>query len=184
MAKIDISDVKRGTILNVEGQLLKVTETSHTHMGRGGANYVFKVKNIVTGATTSLTNKGGVVLEKADVSTQNGTYLYNAWGSYSFMENDTGEIFEINEDSIEDSIPYLKENLNVYMMIFKGNVIGILLPPTISYKIIETVPGIKGDRAQAGKKPAKLETWLEVQVALHKSEGDLVTVNTETGEAM
>jgi elongation factor P len=68
-------------------------------------------------------------------------------------------------------------------MIYQGNVIGVILPTTIQYTIIETVPWVKGDRAQAGKKPAKLETWLEIQIPLHKNEWDTVMVNTATGEA-
>lgn len=181
--KIDTSDAKKWVVLKVDGQLYKIVDTSHTHMGRWGATYNFRVKNIVTGATNSFTYKAGTILEKADVATNSAVYLYNSGDSYSFMEHDTSEIHEVSEDKIEDIIPYLKENLEVYLMIYEGNVIGVLLPPTITYKIIETVPGIKWDRAQAGKKPAKLESGLEVQVPLHKSEWDTVSVNTTTGEA-
>lgn len=97
------------------------------------------------------------------------------------MENDTGEIFELEKDAIEEIVGYLKENLDVYLQMYKGNVLNVILPTTISYKIISTVPGVKGDRAQAGTKPATIETGLEVQVPLYKEEGDEVTVNTLTG---
>ena len=82
---------------------------------------------------------------------------------------------------IEDIVGYLKENLDVFLQIYQGNVINVLLPATISYKIISTVPGVKGDRAQAGTKPATIETGMEVQVPLYREEGDEVTVNTLTG---
>jgi len=100
--------------------------------------------------------------------------------TYVFMENDTSEMYEIPAEQIEDIIQYLKENLDVFLIKHEGKVIGIVLPTTISYKVVETVPGVKGDRATSGRKWAKLETGLEVQVPLHVKEGDEVVVNTET----
>ncbi len=121
------------------------------------------------------------MLEQAEVSTQNAVFLYNAGDVYSFMENDTGEIFDLEKNAIEDVVGYLKENLDVYLQMYQGNVLNVILPATITYKIASTVPGVKGDRAQAGTKPATIETGLEVQVPLYKEEGDEVTVNTLTG---
>lgn len=98
------------------------------------------------------------------------------------MENDTSTIYEIPAEDLEDVIPYLKENLDCYLMIFDGRVIGVILPNVIEYTIAETVPGVKGDRASAGRKPATLENGLEVQVPLHLEAGAIVRVNTATGE--
>ena len=170
MVKITTSDVKKGMILLIEGKLFKVMDTAHTHMGRGGANDTYKVKDIVTGKSNVFTYNAGATLEQADVATNNAVYLYNAGNTYSFMENDTGEIYDLEKDAIEDVVGYLKENLDVYLQMYQGNVINVILPSTISYKIISTVPGIKGDRAQAGTKPATIETGLEVQVPLFKEE--------------
>ncbi|MCF7834941.1 elongation factor P [Candidatus Gracilibacteria bacterium] len=183
MVKITTSEVKRGTILKIEGKLFKVTEMSHTHMGRGGATDSFKVKDIVSGKTNVFTYNAGTVLEQAEVNTKNAIFLYNSGNSYSFMENDSGEMYEIEKEEIDDVVDYLKENLDVYLMIYEGNVIGVILPATITYKITSTVPGVKGDRAQAGKKPATIETGLEIMVPLNKNEGDSIIVNTETGTA-
>lgn len=183
MVKIDTSDVKKGKILKIDDKLFKVTDISHTHMARGWATYTFKVKDILAGKTNTFTYQSGTILEEAEIQTNNGIYLYNTGDSYSFMENDTGEMYEINEDSISDVTGYLKENLDIYLVKYQGNVINVLLPQTITYEIVKTVPGVKGDRAQAGKKPATIETWLEIQVPLHKSEGDTVTVNTVTWDA-
>ena len=96
------------------------------------------------------------------------------------MENDTGELFELDQTVVEDVASYLKENLDVFLMVYEGNVIGVILPATVQYTITHTVPGIKGNRAQAGTKPATIETGLEIQVPLYKSEGDTVTLNTLT----
>lgn len=98
------------------------------------------------------------------------------------MINDTAEMIELEQDVIEDIAGYLKENLDVYVMMHEGNTLGVILPATIEYTITETVPGIKGNRAQSGKKPATIETGMEIQVPIHKSEGDTVTVNTQTGD--
>jgi elongation factor P len=90
----------------------------------------------------------------------------------------------LSKDSIEDIVLYLKENMDLFLMVYKGNVLNVILPATVTYKIASTVPGVKGDRAQAGKKPATLETGLELMVPLHKNEWDEVIVNTETGETV
>lgn len=179
--KIATNDVKKGTILLIEGKLFKVTDTAHTHMGRWGATDTFKVKDIVTGKSNVFTYNAGTMLEQAEVVTQNAVFLYNAGNTYSFMENDTGEIFDLERESIEEVVDYLKENLDVYLQMYQGNVLNVILPSTITYKIISTVPGVKGDRAQAGTKPATIETGLEIQIPLYKEEGDEVTINTLTG---
>ncbi|UFX83064.1 elongation factor P [Candidatus Absconditicoccus praedator] len=180
--KIETSDIKKGTVLKIDGKLYKVVDISHTHTGRGSATYGFKVKDIVNGTTNNFSYKSGTNLEKAEVNTKNAIFLYSDGENYSFMENDTSEIYDIPKEKIEETVPYLKDNLDVFLMIYEGDVIGIILPQTITYKIIETVPGVKGDRAQAGKKPAKVETGMEVMVPLHVEEGQEVMVNTTTGQ--
>lgn len=180
--KIDTSDVKKGTVLQVETKLFKVIDIGHTHTGRGSATYTFKVKDIVNGGNQQLTYKSGTTLEQADVQTKNAVYLYTNGDTYSFMEQDTSEIHDIPAEKIEDVIPYLKENLDCFVMIFNNSVIGVILPNVIEYTITETVPGVKGDRAQAGKKPATLENGLEVMIPLHLERGAVVRVNTVSGD--
>ncbi|HRX64143.1 MAG TPA: elongation factor P [Candidatus Absconditabacterales bacterium] len=183
MVKVETSKVKKGMVLKVDGKLFKVIDMGHTHMGRGGATDTFKVKDIVSGKTNVFTYNAGTVLEQAEVQTNMAVFLYEAGGTYTFMENDTGEMYEMEKDKIDDVVDYLKENLDVYMMMYEGEVLGVILPATITYEIRSTVPGVKGNRAQSGTKPATIETGLEIQVPLHKNEGDIVTVNTLTGEA-
>ncbi len=181
--KINPGEVKKWNILQIEGKLYRVNDIGHTHMARGGATYTFKAKDVISGKTNTFTYQSTVTLEQAEVQTVTSTFLYKAGTSYSFMENDTGEMYDIEEDTIDDIALYLKDGLDCYLMKFEGNVINVLLPQTISYTITQTVPGLKGDRSSAGKKPATLETGLEVQIPLHKEEGQTVTVNTLTGEA-
>lgn len=181
MVKIDVSGAKRGVVLDIDGTLYKVSDTGHTHTGRGGATYNLKAKNVVTGANNTFTYKSGTMLESADLSTMNATYLYNNGSDYSFMINDTGEIVEINEDDLGDNADYLKDNLELFVQVYNDKVIGIVLPKIITFTITSTLPADRGNRANAGTKPATIETGLEIQVPSHKSEGDEVSVNTETG---
>ncbi len=183
MVKIDTAKVKKWMVLKIEWKLYKVVDIWHTHMGRWGATDTFKVKDIVAGKTNVFTYNAGTVLEQAEVQTNMAIFLYEAGGSYTFMENDTWEMYELEKEKIDDVVDYLKENLDVYLMLFEWEVLWVILPATISYKITSTVPGIKWNRAQSGTKPATIETWLEIQVPLHKNEWDIVTVNTLTGEA-
>lgn len=181
--KIITSDIKKWTMLEIEGQLYKVIDFSFMQMQQRQGSYTYKLRNMISWWVQNMTFKSGTLLEQADVMTKNAIFLYAAGDNYTFMENDTGEMRELNKEDIQESIPYLKENMDCYMTLYKGDVIGVILPPTISYKIVSTVPGVKGDRAQAGKKPAILETGLEVQVPLHKEAWQTVVVNTLTGDA-
>ncbi len=181
--KIVTSDIKKWTILEIDGQLYKVIDFAFMQMQQRQGSYTYKLRNLVTGGVQNLTFKSGTLLEQADVMTKNAVYLYNSGDTYSFMENDTGEMHDLNKNMVEDITGYLKENMDCYITLYKGNVIGVILPVTVSYTIKSTVPGVKGDRAQAGKKPATLETGLEIMIPLHKNEGDMVTINTSTGEA-
>jgi len=180
--KIDTSNVKKGTVLNVDGKLFKVLDIGHTHTWRGSATYTFKSKNIIDGGNLNLTYKSGTTLEQADVTTQNALFLYAAADSYTFMLNDTSEMYELDAENIEDVVPYLKENLDCFLMLYEGNVIGVILPTVIEYTVAETVPGVKWNRASTGKKPATMDNGLEVQVPLHVSEGATIKVNTSTGD--
>ncbi|AHB41877.1 Elongation factor P [candidate division SR1 bacterium RAAC1_SR1_1] len=182
--KLDVSEIKKGSILEIDGDLFRTIDVSFMQCQQRQGSYTLKVKNLVTGGVQSKPFKSGTVLDKADVITKNAVYLYNSGDSYSFMENDSGEMHDLSKDSLEDVVLYLKENMDLFLMVYKGNVLNVILPATVTYKIKSTVPGVKGDRAQAGKKPATLETGLELMVPLHKNEGDEVTVNTETGETV
>ncbi len=181
--KVTTSEVKKWMILRIDWQLYRVVDTAHTHMGRWGATDKFKVKDIVSGKVNNFTYNAGAVLEQAEVQTKNAVFLYSAGDTFSFMENDTGEMHDLPSEMVDDIVGYLKENMDCYLTVYQGNVLWVIIPPTVTYTITSTVPGVKWDRAQAGKKPATIETGLEIQVPLHKNEGDTVTINTLTWEA-
>ena len=178
--KIDVSEVKRWTVLELDGGLYRVADTSHMHKGRGSATYSFKVKNVTTWQVKMVTFKAGTTLDAAEINYKNGQYLYNTGDTYTFMEFDTSELYELPQELVDDVKDYLKENMDVYLMMYNGNVIWLILPEVVSYKVVETTPGVKWDRAQAGTKPATLETGLVVQVPLYIEEGDEILLNTTT----
>ena len=180
--KIDVSEVKKWTVLELDGGLYRVVDTSHMHKWRGSATYSFKVKNITSGQVKEVTYKAWTTLDSAEINYKNWQYLYNTWDTYTFMEFDTSELYELDSSLIEDIKDYLKENMDVYLMMYNGNVIWIILPDVVTYKVVETTPWVKWDRAQAGTKPAKLETGLTIQVPLYIEEWDEVAVNTSTWE--
>ncbi len=180
--KISPSEVKKWTVLDVDGKLFKVIDTAHTHTWRWSATYSFKAKDIIQWANLTLTYKSSAILEQAEVQTNSAIFLYAWWDAYTFMVNDTSEMFELQAEDIEDVVPYLKENLDCFVMLHKGNVIWVILPASIEYTISETVPWVKWDRSSAGKKPATLENGLEVMVPLHLEAGAVVRVNTATGD--
>lgn len=180
--KVEVWNLKKGKVLEIDESLYKILDISHTHTWRGSATYSLKLKNLVTWTTNNFTYKSGTVLEEVEVNTKKATYLYNDWDNYYFMEEDTSEIYPIPKEDIEDVVLYLKEDLDLFLMIYGEKILWIILPSTVNYKIKETQPWIKGNRVTWGKKPATLETGLQIVVPLHYEEWDEVKVNTDDGK--
>jgi len=141
--KLDVSEIKKNTILEIDGNLYKVLDFSFMQMQQRQGSYSYKLKNLITGGVVNMTYKSGSVIEKADVMTKSAIFLYAAGDSYTFMENDSGEMHELDAEKVDDITGYLKENMDCYVMVYKGDVISVILPPTISYTIASTVPGVK-----------------------------------------
>lgn len=180
--KIDVSEVKRWTVLELQEWLFRVADTSHMHKWRWSATYSFKVKNIQSGQVKNITYKAWSTLDSAEVNYKNWQYLYNTGDLYTFMEFDTSELYELSTDMVDDILQFLKEWVDVFLMMYQWNVIWVILPEVIEYAVSATVPGVKWDRAQAWTKAATLETWLEVQVPLHIKEWDIIKINTSKSE--
>jgi elongation factor P len=141
--KIDVAKIKKGTIVDLDGNLMKVLDMSFMQMQQRQGSYTFKVQNIVTGNVQQVTFKSGTVLDLADVSRMSAVFLYAAGDTYSFMENDTGVMHDLDKSVVEDVAGYLKENLDVFLEKHGDNVLSVMLPATIQYTIKETVPGIR-----------------------------------------
>jgi len=177
----DITDLKPGRAINIDGEPYMVVSSQFGRKSQSKANMQCKLKNLKTGAILAKNFQGSEKIEPADVGYRRVQYLYNNGDTFTFMDNETFDQFELGKDTIDEAALYLVEGNEVDALMFEDNPIGIQLKPTVELKVVETIPGVKGDTATGGNKPAKLESGLVVNVPLFVDEGDVVKVNTETG---
>lgn len=178
---ITSNDLKNGMAIEYDGDLLEVIYFQHVKPGKGGAFVRTKLKNLLTGAIFEKTFRAGEKLNQAILETKKMQYLYKD-GHYNFMDNTNYEQMSLDENQIGDRKYFLLENMDVSMVFYKGKAISIQLPTFVEVKITDTEPGIKGDTVSSSFKPAEIETGAKVQVPLFIEKGDLIRVDTRTGE--
>lgn len=161
-----------------------MVDFQHVKPGKGAAFVRAKLKNLQTGATVERTFRGGEKISKAHVDRREMQYLYNDGQDYICMDNENYEQISISKSQIGDGVKWLLENMNIYVLIFQGNIIGLELPNFVELRVTETEPGIKGDTATGATKNATLETGAVVQVPLFVEEGDVLRIDTRTGQYM
>lgn len=176
-----ISDLKRGVCIELDGDPYQVVDYHHVKVARQAGMMVTKIKNLNTGSISEKTFKSGDKVKPADVGYVKCQYLYLEGESFVFMRNDTYEQFNIEKSLAEDEAPYMTEGMDVDVRFFGEQPLGINLPPSMVFEVVETVPGVKGDNATGGSKPATLTTGLTVQVPLFIKEGDKIKVDTREG---
>ena len=176
------SDLRPGDSVLMDGSPFAVVDYEHQKMGRGSATIRIKFKNLKTGALVERTFKGKELLEDAEVAYEKGQYLYREGGKFVFMNSTTFDQVEIQEDQIGKAASFLKEGETYELMMINGEAFGVKLPPKVVLKVTEAEPGVRGDTAQSPSKKATLETGAVVQVPLFVKAGDVIRVNTETGE--
>lgn len=179
---ISVNDFSRGVAIEYEGSVWQVVEFMHVKPGKGAAFVRSKLKNVRTGAVVETTFRGGEKVPHAHLERSEYQFLYLSDSMYTFMNNETYEQFSLGEAQMGDSKWFLKENMTVVLMTWQGNVIGVELPNTVELEVVETEPGLRGDTAQGGSKPAKLETGYSVTVPLFVNQGDRLRVDTRTGQ--
>lgn len=179
---MEASKLRAGVAILLEGQPYQVVTYMLRPNSRGAAKMVTKLKNLLTGSTVEKTFGSGDVLDDADIAKARAQYLYNDGTHYIFMDNDTYEQFEFSSEKIGDDKDFLVDNMEVNVMKFNDNPINIELPPTITLEIVQTDPGVRGDTATGGTKPATLETGVVVAVPLFVNQGEKIVVNTLTRE--
>lgn len=179
-----IAELKPGRAVVVDGDPYLITWSQFSKSARQGGVMATKMKNLKSGSVIQKTFQGNDKLEPADVGFRKVQYLYGGDGSYTFMDLNTYDQFELSSDVVGDAAGFLIDGQEVDAMVFEENPIAIQLPATIEMQVKETVPGVKGDTAQGGTKPATLASGLTVNVPLFINEGDTVKVNTETKEYM
>lgn len=179
---ISTADFRNGIVIIYNDQLMELVEFQHVKPGKGPAFVRTKLKNVLTGKVLDKTFRSGEKMEDVRLVEEQYQYLYNDGDIYHFMHNGTYEQVGVNSDVVGDKHLWLKENTDVGLLFYNGNVIALNLPFTIVLEITQTDPGEKGDRAQGGTKPAVLETGVTVNVPLFVAEGEKIKVDTRTGE--
>lgn len=177
-----ITDLKRGVCVEIDGSPYQVVDYQHVKVARQAGMMTTKLKNLVTGSIIEKTFKSGDKVKPADVGFFKAQYLYPEGTGFVFMRNDTYEQFTMDKESIGDAKPFLIEGSDVDIQFFGEQAIAVNLPPNMVFEVIETVPGVKGDNATGGSKPATLSTGLTVQVPLFVKEGDKIRVDTRTSD--
>jgi elongation factor P len=178
----DTSDIRNGLIMNMDGAYWLILEFLHVKPGKGGAFIRTKIKNLVTGQVKDLTFRSGEKINEVRVVRQPFQFLYASGGLYHMMDRNTYEQIELPEALIGESKDYLKENMNLDILMDGDKPLMIELPNFVEMVVTKAEPGFRGDTARGGSKPATLESGLVVQVPLFVNEGDRVRVDTRTGE--
>ncbi len=179
---IDTGDIKKGIIIELDGQLMKVLDWTHIKMARGSAQVRMKLQNVRKGDITEKTFQAGTRWPRARVEQRKVQYLYRDDDAYHFMDNETYDQFALPTAQVGDDAPYLKENNEVFVSMHEGEVLALDLPVTVDLLVSETEPGFAGDTATGAKKAATMETGLVVQVPLFVEAGDTLRVDTRSGD--
>ncbi|MDX8359633.1 elongation factor P [Cytobacillus sp. Hm23] len=178
---ISVNDFRTGLTVEVDGGIWRVIDFQHVKPGKGAAFVRSKLRNLRTGAIQEKTFRAGEKVGKAQIDNRKMQYLYANGDQHVFMDNHTYEQIELPETQIEYELKFLKENMPVAIMMYQGETIGVELPNSVELVVTETEPGIKGDTASGGSKPATTETGLIVQVPFFVNEGDKLVINTTDG---
>ncbi|MDR1197078.1 MAG: elongation factor P [Candidatus Nomurabacteria bacterium] len=175
------TDLKKGTIIQLDGQPYRVVEYAQKVMGRGGSIVNVKIKNLVTGSVIPKTYKGQDKIEAAEVSNQVAQYLYSDGGDLHFMNPESFEQFQVDTTSAEDVPKYIREGVEVQLQFFDGRVINVELPTTVNLNVTYTENVVKGDTTSSVLKDAQTDTGITVKVPAFIKTGDDIKVDTRDG---
>ncbi len=179
---ININDIKNGMTVIIDGNLCLIQEFQHVKPGKGPAFVRIKLKNLRTGSTVEQTFNTNIKIERAHVDKKMMQYLYNNGSNYVFMDTNTYEQIEIPENILEDEKKFLKENLEIQINFYNGEIIGIELPEKIEFEVIETTDATKGNTTNNAMKDATIETGYTIKVPLFISQGEKIIVSTKDGK--
>lgn len=181
---ISVNDFKTGVTVELDGQVYQVVEFQHVKPGKGAAFVRAKLKNVKTGGVVEKTFRGGEKLHRAHLDKRGMQYLYKDGDAYVFMDNDNYEQINIAAADIGDGVKWLMENMNIQVLMYQSEIMGVEMPNFVELTVVETEPGVKGDTATGATKLAKLESGASVQVPLFINEGDRLRIDTRSGEYM
>jgi elongation factor P len=179
---ISSNDFRPGITIEFDGGVWQIVDFQHVKPGKGAAFVRAKMKNIKTGAVVERTFNAGEKVPKAHVDNRQMQFLYESDGMYHVMDNESFEQIELSSAQLGDATKYLKENMNIEVLLFQNLVIGVEIPNSVELEVVETDPGVRGDTATGGTKSAKLETGHVVRVPLFINIGDVLRIDTRTGD--
>ena len=179
---IEVNDIKNGMTLMIEGNIYQVVEFLHVKPGKGSAFMKTKLKNLRTGGTVEKTFNTNVKFEKANINRSAVQYLYNTGDTYYFMNMETYEQLELTSDQIGDNKNYLIENMMVDVVMYEGELLGVVLPDKVEFTVTSTEPAVKGNTTNNALKDAYVETGMLVRVPLFIEQGEKILVTTADGK--
>ena len=181
---ISAGDFRNGVTIEFEGNIYQIIEFQHVKPGKGAAFVRTKLKNIKSGGVVEKSFRPTEKCEKAHIERKDMQYLYSDGDLYYFMDMETYEQQPIDKSKLGPAFQFVKENMEVKVLSYKGNVFGVEPPNFVELEVTETDPGFKGDTATNATKPATLETGAEIKVPLFINQGDMIRIDTRTGEYM
>lgn len=179
---IDTGDLRKGITIELDGTLYTVLDYHHIKMGRGTAQVRLKLRDVRGGHTIERTFQAGSKFPVARLRRETAQYLYAEGDLHYFMNIETYDQIALSTDQLGDALNFLKENATCEVLTYESEAIGVELPPSVELRVADTEPWVQGDTAQGGTKPARLETGFTVRVPLFITNGDLIKVDTRSGE--
>ena len=179
---IDTTEFRKNLKIEIDGEPFIILEANHVKPGKGVAFVKTKLKSLTSGNTFQKNFRSGDTVDEPELESREMQYLYKDENHYIFMDEDTYEQVRVSEDAMEPVLDYLKDNMTLDILFYEGNAIQVEPPTFVELEVVKTDPGIKGNTAQGGTKPATLETGATVTVPLYLEEGEIVKVDTRSGE--
>ena len=181
---VTAGDFRNGMTFEEDGNVMQIVEFQHVKPGKGAAFVRAKVKNVITGSVVEKTYNPTAKFPTAFVERKDMEYSYNDGDLYYFMDPESYELVPVNASELSDNFKFVKENMECKVMSYKGKVFGVEPPFFVELQVTETDPGFKGDTATNATKPATLETGAEIRVPLFINQGEMIRIDTRTGEYM
>ncbi|MBQ7717923.1 MAG: elongation factor P [Clostridia bacterium] len=181
---ISAGEFRNGVTFEFEGNVYQIVEFQHVKPGKGAAFVRTKLKNVINGGVVEKTFRPTDKMPKAHIERKDMEYLYQDGDLFYFMDQETYEQLPLNSSQLGDALKFVKENMVVKILSYKGNVFGVEPPNFVELQVTATEPGFKGDTSTGATKPATLETGAEIAVPLFIDNGDMIRVDTRTGEYM
>ena len=181
---ITAGDFRNGVTFEMDGNVYQIIEFQHVKPGKGAAFVRTKIKNVIAGSVVEKTFNPTEKFPTAFIERKDMEYSYNDGDLYYFMDPETYELVPVNASDLSDNFKFVKENMTCKILSYKGKVFGVEPPTFVTLQVTKTDPGFKGDTATNATKPATLETGAEIKVPLFIDEGEMINVDTRTGEYM